>query len=28
LAAARKALSEAKGKKPIPWKTLKKKLGL
>ena len=28
LAAARKALAEAKGKKPIAWKDLKKKLGL
>lgn len=28
LAAARKALAEAKGKKLIPWKVLKKKLGL
>ena len=28
LEAARKALADAKGKKLIPWKDLKKKLGL
>ncbi len=28
LTSARKALAEAKGKKPVAWKDLKKKLGL